>query len=32
MAFGVGWDNNDFEMMLMFQLVAFPKIKLDLNM
>ena len=32
MAFGVGWDNNDFEMMLMFQLVAFPKIKLDLSM
>ena len=32
MTFGVGWDNNDFEMMLMFQLVAFPKIKLDLNM
>ncbi len=32
MAFGFGWDNNDFEMMLMFQLVAFPKIKLDLSM
>ncbi|MBO4344342.1 MAG: LPS assembly protein LptD [Victivallales bacterium] len=32
MAFGFGWDNSDFEMMLMFQLVAFPKIKLDLSM
>lgn len=32
MALGVGWDNNDFEMMIMFQLVAFPKIKMDLSM
>ncbi|MBR4675581.1 MAG: LPS-assembly protein LptD [Victivallales bacterium] len=32
MAVGVGWDNNDFEAMIMFQLTAFPKIKIDLNM
>lgn len=32
MVFGIGWDNDDFEMELMFQLVAFPKIKMDLSM
>ena len=32
MALGVGWDNNEFEAMVMFQLTAFPKIKIDLNM
>lgn len=32
MAFGIGWDNEAFQAMLMFQLTAFPKVKLDLNM
>jgi LPS-assembly protein len=31
MSLGVGWDNGDFQAMLMFHLVAFPKVKLDLD-
>lgn len=31
-AFGVGWDNGEFEAMVLFRLVAFPKIKVDLNL
>lgn len=32
MGLGFGWDNDEFEALIMFQLTAFPKIKLDLNM
>ncbi len=28
---GVGWDNSDFELMLLAQLVAFPKVKLNVD-
>ena len=31
-SFGIGWDNSDFEVMLMFSLTAFPKVKLDFNL
>ena len=32
MALGFGWENSEFEAMILFQLTAFPKIKIDLNM
>ena len=32
MALGVGWDNSEFQAMIMFHLTAFPKVKLDLNL
>lgn len=28
---GIGWDNDDCEVVLMLRLVAFPNVKLDLN-
>ncbi|MBP5640330.1 MAG: LPS-assembly protein LptD [Victivallales bacterium] len=31
MSFGVGWDNGDFEAMILFRLKAFPNVKVDLN-
>ncbi len=31
MVLGVGWDYNDFQIMLMFRLTAFPKVKIDLD-
>lgn len=31
MVLGVGWDNHDFQVMLMFRLTAFPKVKVDLD-
>lgn len=31
MSLGVGWDNSDFQAMVMFHLTAFPKVKLDLD-
>lgn len=32
MTVGVGWDNGDFEALVMFRLAAFPKVKIDLNL
>ncbi|NLF62342.1 MAG: LPS-assembly protein LptD [Lentisphaerae bacterium] len=32
MALGVGWDNGEFQAMIMFHLTAFPKVKIDLNL
>ena len=32
MTLGVGWDNGDFEAVVMFRLTAFPKVKIDLNL
>ena len=28
---GVGWDNSDFEVMLMARLVAFPKVRINVD-
>ena len=32
MTLGAGWDNGDFEAVVMFRLTAFPKVKIDLNL
>ena len=32
MSLGAGWDNNEFEVMIMLHLTAFPKVKIDLNL
>jgi len=32
MSLGVGWDNGEFEAMIMLHLTAFPKVKLDLSL
>ena len=32
MAFGVGWDNESFQVTMMFQLTAFPNVKIDMNL
>ena len=29
---GAGWDNNEFEVMIMLHLTSFPKVKIDLNL
>ena len=31
MVLGVGWDNEEFQAMIMFRLTAFPKVKIDLD-
>jgi lipopolysaccharide assembly outer membrane protein LptD (OstA) len=31
MMLGIGWDNYDFQAMIMFRLTAFPKVKIDLD-
>ena len=31
MVLGIGWDNYDFQAMIMFRLTAFPKVKIDLD-